>query len=244
MEYEVVESPVEDLIPSKYNPRKMTPQAFQGLKVSLRELGWLGSFVVANEETKVVVGGHQRLRAWKELGHETVPTVFRHFETDAQEKAANLALNNQEIAGHWDKEMLVTVLTEIKADDPTMMAFAGFQNHEYERFKRQVAKMKGDKPVYELAAKMQEHYDYVVIFCDNETDFAYLRTVLGVTSQRSYKKNRKGIGRVIPFRDFARRWEGRFGNAGPVGAPEDGGSEDVERRADVPPDEAADGAGA
>lgn len=234
---------VEEVNDAVYNPRDMTPQAFQKLKDSLRELGFLEPIVV-NADTMVLVGGHQRRRAWIELGGTEMPAALCEFPSDAVEKTANIALNNAEMTGTYNKSKLVELLDGIRSVDERLVEITGFQNHELERFRRQVEKASGPSAVYPIAAKMMEHYDYVVIFCDNETDFAHLRTILGVKTETSYKKQRKGIGRVVPFAKFIEKWEARGGgaNTGVVAEPKGRGGK-RRGRPDVRPDAEAGGPG-
>lgn len=55
---------------------------------------------------------------------------------------------------------------------------------------------------YPITAKMLEQHDFVVIVCDNATDFVFLQSLVGARSEKSYKKTGVGTGRVIPFRRF------------------------------------------
>ena len=79
---------------------------------------------------------------------------------------------------------------------------------------------------YPLTPVPGEKYDYVLIFCDNESDFANLQTMLKVTPRRDYKSKAVAPGRVIRFREFRQVIEeivqnGTYGSD-PVGRP--GGS--------------------
>ena len=173
-----------------------------------------------------------------------MPAALCEFPSEAAEQTANVALNNMEMAGTYNKAKLVALMEGIREVDERLVQITGFENHELERFRRQVEKASGPTAVFPIAAKMMEHYDYVVIFCDNETDFSYLRTVLGVQTETSYKKQRKGIGRVIPFAHFVEKWEARGGgtNAGVVAEPKGRGGKRG-GRADVRPDAEAGGSG-
>jgi hypothetical protein len=68
-----------------------------------------------------------------------------------------------------------------------------------------------------------EKYDYVLIFCDNESDFANLQTMLKVAPRKDYKSSAVAPGRVIRFREFKQVIEeiarnGTYGSD-PVGGP-------------------------
>lgn len=242
--FEVV--PIDSVDPAPYNPRKMKPQQFEKLKASLRDLGFTQPIVCNHRDgSRVIVGGHQRVRAARELGFTQVPVMWVEYD-DATERIANIAFNNAEMVGEWDFPKLVAVLTDIEQMKGQVTA-SGFDEHQIERMKRKVEAMVNKvSPVYPLASKLMEHYDYVVIFTENETDFIHLRQILGITTVRSYKKKKKGIGRVVRFADFIKVWEERHG--GTAGADVDGvgdgaraGELDVEDgRDDVREDQAAD----
>ena len=55
--------------------------------------------------------------------------------------------------------------------------------------------------LYPLTPEMNEKYDYVVIVCQTDREFAALCEKLSVTRERSYKSTTVGTGRVKLFRD-------------------------------------------
>lgn len=55
---------------------------------------------------------------------------------------------------------------------------------------------------FPITAKLLEQHDFVVIVCDNATDFVFLQSLCGARSEKSYKKTGVGTGRVIPFNRF------------------------------------------
>ena len=57
---------VSDLNPSAYNPRKITPEKFEALKESIRVDGFLEPIVVQKKGLNII-GGHQRVKAIKEI---------------------------------------------------------------------------------------------------------------------------------------------------------------------------------
>ena len=102
---EIVELKISELVEADYNPRRLTDKQFQELRRSLRQFGATQPAVVnsfAGREN-VIVGGHQRVRVWKSLGHATYPCVFVSLDPE-REKELNIRLNHA--LGEWDKEKL------------------------------------------------------------------------------------------------------------------------------------------
>lgn len=119
--------PIDQLVPAPYNPRrplKPTDRAYRKLKHSLERFG-LVEPLVWNELSGRVVGGHLRLRILSELGYTEVPVSVVRL-TDAQEKALNVVLNNQEAQNRYDTDRLADLLTEL-ADLPEL-ADTGFDD--------------------------------------------------------------------------------------------------------------------
>jgi hypothetical protein len=55
----------------------------------------------------------------------------------------------------------------------------------------------GDEPTYPLVPRMNEKYDYVVVFCENETDWNWLQTRLELRREKSYKSEAVATSHVI-----------------------------------------------
>ena len=58
---------------AEYNPRQISDKELTNLKKSLKEFGFIQDVVVNKDFT--VISGHQRIRAWKEMGNDTVPII-------------------------------------------------------------------------------------------------------------------------------------------------------------------------
>ena len=119
---------ISELSPAKYNPRKdlqSSDPEYQRIKKSIEEFGYVDPIIVNSDYT--VIGGHQRLKVLKELGHAQIDVVVVDIPKN-KEKALNVALNK--ITGEWDDARLVSLLHEIKADG--MLEFTGFDDAEFQ----------------------------------------------------------------------------------------------------------------
>ena len=63
-----------ELEPHTRNPRRIEPQALEGLKASISSFGYVEP-IIWNARTGRVVGGHQRMRALEELGQTEAEVV-------------------------------------------------------------------------------------------------------------------------------------------------------------------------
>ena len=128
---EPVRVPIEQLHFADYNPRSITAAEMAKLKKSLREFG-LVTTVVARRDG-LVIGGHQRLQALREIAKEEgwtdvcVYAVFVDVD-DAQAKLLNVALNK--ISGNWDYAKLSDLFGHLQDLSPEMQELAGFDRDE------------------------------------------------------------------------------------------------------------------
>jgi DNA modification methylase len=108
------------LKPAVYNPRKISDKAFNDLKESLRRFELVDPLIVngSPERHNIIIGGHQRYRAAKDLGHKPVPVVYVELD-EARERELNLRLNRNQ--GEFDFELLkefdIELLLDVGFDD-------------------------------------------------------------------------------------------------------------------------------
>jgi hypothetical protein len=105
--------PVGRLIPYARNARRIPPEAIAKVAASLAEFGWQQVIVVDTEG--VVVAGHVRLLAAKQLGMEEVPVSVAAGLTAGQVKAFRLMDNRSHQETGWDFGLLGPEIEELQA---------------------------------------------------------------------------------------------------------------------------------
>jgi len=118
---DIIKKKLSELKPAPYNPRKISKIELERLKRSINEFGYVEP-VIWNKQTGYVVGGHQRLKALKDLGIEEIDCVVIDIPED-KEKALNIALNK--ISGSWDNDKLFEILDDLDKNkfDITLTGF-------------------------------------------------------------------------------------------------------------------------
>lgn len=145
---------VSELREAEFNPRVMSEAQLQILKDNLANLGDLGG-IVFNRRTGNLVGGHQRLKALKEIApggdvvieesfgepngqgttarghilHQGEKFAYREVDWDEQtERIANIAANN--VHGGWDVGKLTDLVKELACDgDISALTATGFSQN-------------------------------------------------------------------------------------------------------------------
>ena len=121
---EIVEIPVNRIKPYDKNPRR-NDGAVETVAASIAAFGFKVPLVI--DKGNVVVTGHTRLRAAKQLGMKTVPCIKAEDLTDEQIKAFRLADNKTaELAG-WDFDLLNEEMEDILTFD---MGDFGFELYD------------------------------------------------------------------------------------------------------------------
>jgi len=119
---------IKDLLPAEYNPRHdLQPgdKEYEKLKKSIQEFDYVDP-VIWNEQTGVVVGGHQRLKVLKDLGHTEVEVSVVDLPLE-KEMALNVALNK--VSGDWDTSKLSDLMLDLQ-DMDIDMELTGFDMDE------------------------------------------------------------------------------------------------------------------
>jgi ParB-like chromosome segregation protein Spo0J len=156
--YEQVQ--IDKLIEADYNPRTYTHDEFDGLKASLASFGFVDP-VIANKRNDVIVGGHMRVAAWRQLGHDMVPVVWVDLD-EKQERKLNVVLNSQKISGTYNELKLAEMLESFKTDDD----YSALRLGELEPADGSDPKPKDDDPQEYLATCPECQLTLVVVIED------------------------------------------------------------------------------
>jgi ParB-like chromosome segregation protein Spo0J len=139
--------PLTDLKPAPYNPRislKPGMPAYERLARSLSEFD-LVQPIVWNRTTGHIVGGHQRLEILKARGITQVECVVVELSLE-REKALNVALNNDNLAGDWDTAKLQDLLAELDGLPDFDVTLTGFDENDL----RELLMAPADMPVEDM----------------------------------------------------------------------------------------------
>ncbi len=122
-ELKIVYVPISELKPATYNPRRISEGALKDLKESISRFGTVDPIIVNSSPARknIVIGGHMRLRASKELDLKTIPVVYVNIPDVEKEKELNLRLNKN--TGEWDYEKL-------KSFDMDLLTDVGFSEND------------------------------------------------------------------------------------------------------------------
>lgn len=195
---QIEEMPIKDIVFAEYNPRKLTPEQEQSLLTSLASFGFVDPVIINRHPTRknILIGGHQRVKVWQRLGHDTVPAVFVELELP-RERELNIRLNKN--TGEWDWGLLEEFF--IKDE---LLAWGFTTEDLHGRFKRKTI---GDDEHIPLPAepKTKQGDVYLLgphsLICGDATDTGTSRRVCGgvapdmIFTDPPYNVNYSGRGK-------------------------------------------------
>lgn len=114
---------IKDLKPADYNPRKWDTTVKDQLKEGIQKFGLVDAIILNSSPNRhnVIIGGHFRVEAARELGFKTVPAVYVNIPDIEKEKELNLRLNKN--VGEFDWNLLAEF-------DETFLSNVGFTSEE------------------------------------------------------------------------------------------------------------------
>jgi len=136
---------VSNLKPSQYNPRKWSKEALNQLKQSIEKFGVVDPIICncAPKRKGIIIGGHMRLQAIKELGCEYVPVVWVNIPDEEMEKELNIRLNKNQ--GEWDWDLLLDF-------NETFLSDVGFSSEEID----EIFKIEDAPEMFDLAKELKK----------------------------------------------------------------------------------------
>ena len=122
---------IDKLFPYARNARKIPQAAIDKVAASIHEFGWRQPIVV--DADRVIVAGHVRLLAARQLGETKVPVHIAIGLTPGQIKAFRLMDNRSHQESGWDMELLAPEMAELQALSINV-ALTGFDAEEISKF--------------------------------------------------------------------------------------------------------------
>ena len=116
---------VEELKPYENNPRN-NDNAVEYVKNSIEKFGFKVPLVI--DKNNVIVTGHTRYKASKELGLKEVPCIIADDLNEKQIKAFRIADNKTNDMAEWNDDLLSIEIKDILDDiDMTDFGFGDFE---------------------------------------------------------------------------------------------------------------------
>lgn len=145
---------IEELKPYENNPR-FNDEAVEMVKNSIREFGFKVPIII--DKDNVIIAGHTRLKAAKELGLSKIPTIKADDLTEEQAKAFRIVDNKVSELAEWNFDLLESelfVLEEINFD----MDRFGFEDIEVKSYEIEEDEDFEIKPPEEPRTKIGDIY--------------------------------------------------------------------------------------
>ena len=114
---------IDELTPYERNARKHEPLDIDAIAKSIEAFGFRDPVGVWGPNN-IIVEGHGRVMAAKQLGITEVPCIRLDDMTDEQRRAYGLAHNKTAELSTWDAELLPMELEEIPTYDMTEFGFS------------------------------------------------------------------------------------------------------------------------
>ena len=101
----IIKRKIKDLIRAEYNPRKINKIQEIDLRESLIRFGLVDPIIinVNKERQNIVIGGHQRIKIWEELGNNDIECNELNLTLD-KERELNIRLNKS--GGSFDDDLI------------------------------------------------------------------------------------------------------------------------------------------
>lgn len=104
----LIEMNLADLKPYKTNPRKIDAKAVSAVAESIKQCTYVSPIVV--DEENVILAGHTRYKALKELGTEKVQVIVARGLTEEQKRKYRILDNKVGEFSYWDYQKLIEEL--------------------------------------------------------------------------------------------------------------------------------------
>ena len=124
------ETPINEVRPYDKNPRIISTDATSAVAASIEEFGFLNPIVI--DQNNVILAGHNRYKAAKQIGLKTVPTLKTTI-SELKAKGYRIASNRTGEITQWDRDLLDKELAGIMSDCEGLIGSMGISDWEIKR---------------------------------------------------------------------------------------------------------------
>jgi ParB-like chromosome segregation protein Spo0J len=156
---------VAELTPYAANSRTHSQEQVAQIAASMKEFGWTNPILISDDN--MIIAGHGRIMAAKELGMVDVPVIVLSGLSEAQQKALVIADNKLALNSIWDDELLKMEMADLVASGFNYEAI-GFNTQELRELLEDT-----EEPAKEDDEEKEANYiiQYNIVF-DNEAQQA------------------------------------------------------------------------
>jgi len=115
MDLKIEQWPVERLVPYARNARTHSDGQVAQVAASIAQFGFVNPILVGPD--RVIIAGHARLLAARQLGMSEVPVIVLQHLSESQRRALVIADNRLALNAGWDEEMLALELGALREED-------------------------------------------------------------------------------------------------------------------------------
>lgn len=188
---------LSQIVPYSKNAKEHPQEQIEQIKASIEDCGY--NDLIAIDENNVIIEGHGRWQALRELGYTEIEVVRLEHLSEEKKKKYRILHNKLTMNSDFDFDMLEKELADMTEDEKAFFGFDMF-DEEFEEEEEE------ERPEVRFTESLNEKHNYIVLYFDNEVDWLQAETVFGIQrvkelstrkDGKEMKKPRIGIGRVI-----------------------------------------------
>ena len=192
--------PIDSIKPYSKNAKRHPKKQIEQIKKSIQEFEM--NDPIAVDENNVIIEGHGRYEALKQLEYETIPIIRLKHLNEEQKKAYILVHNKLNMSTGFDDEILFDELSDIVDID---MSDFGFDIDKIDLFKENERHKTNDKynlDLVNLESSTNDFWQMPIISNDN-----YIPSdLIGFNYAKTSKEKNAGIHFYLDDYQFERIW--------------------------------------
>ena len=148
---EIVNIDINKITPYEGNAKIHTRGQIEQIKKSIEDFG-MNDPIAVYGENNLIIEGHGRLEALKELGHTEIPCIRLDHLTEEQRKAYTLVHNKLTMNTGFDMDTLMEELESITSIDMSDFGFEALEDIDLDQFFED----KAEEPEEEESEEIEE----------------------------------------------------------------------------------------